>query len=260
MENLFNRPTFRNILITLAALLVIFTAAKIVAELKSIQYIGTGVASADTITVSGTGEVLATPDIATFDFTVSQEAMTVADAQKKATDSSNAILAYIKKAGVEDKDVKTLSYTIYPRYDYVGGTVYSSGKQVLAAYVVSQTVEVKVRKLDQAGDLLTGIGGLGATNLSGLTFSVDKEKDLQNQARDKAIIDAKAQAQSLAKSLGVSLVRIVSFNESNNNYPRPVYYAKMDSVGMGTSAVSTPQLPTGENKISSDVTITYEIR
>ncbi|HEU5114634.1 MAG TPA: SIMPL domain-containing protein [Candidatus Paceibacterota bacterium] len=259
---MFNRPAFRNLAYALLALLVAFTAAKLVSELKSMKYIGTGIASADTITVSGEGDVIAPPDIATFTFTVQEEGPSVPDAQKKATDNMNAILAYLKKSGVEDRDVKTDSYNIYPRYEYhqtANMPYYGGGTQVLAAYVVSQTVEIKVRKLDQAGTLLSGIGEFGASNVSGLSFSVDNETQVERQARDKAIADAKEQAQSLAQSLGVSLVRIVSFNEANNR-PMPIYYAKADAVmGMG-GAESAPSLPTGENKITSNVTITYEIK
>jgi len=267
MEHLFSQKAFKNLTYALLTLLVVFLAVKAVGDLKAMKYIGSGVTPTDTITVNGTADILATPDIATFNFTVQEEAASVPDAQKKSTDVMNSILAYVKKSGVADTDVQTQSYSIYPRYDYVqtantpATTVYyPGGKQVLAAYVVAQTIEVKVRKLDQAGALLSGIGEFGATDVSGLTFSVDKETDVERQARDKAIADAKDQADVLAKSLGVSLVRIVSFNESSSGRPTPIYYAKMDSVAMSAGAVApAPQIPTGQNKITSNVTITYEI-
>lgn len=263
MENLINRPAVRNLAIALLALLVAFTAVKTVTSLKSMRYIGSGMSGMNAITVSGTGEVIATPDIATFTFTVSEEAATVPAAQKKSTDKMNAILAYVKKANIADSDVKTLSYNIYPRYEYTGtGAYYGSGKQVLAAYVVSQTIQIKVRDLDKAGEILSGIGEYGATDVSGLSFSIDKQKDVERQAREKAITDAREQANVLAKSLGVRLVRIISFSESG--YPQPVYFAKaMDmSYGMGGVAMnqSAPSLPSGENKVTSNVTISYEIR
>ena len=261
MENFINRPAVKNLTTTLLALLVVFVAVKVVSSLKAMSFIGAGVSVTNSITVSGTGDVIATPDIATFSFTVQEEAATVAEAQKTANSKMDAILAYVKKSGIEDKDVKTSSYNIYPRYEYTGGTMYSSGKQVLAAYVVSQTVEVKVRKLEDAGKVLSGIGEYGATNVSGLSFGIDKQTEVDRQARDKAIADAREQAEVLARSLGVSLGRIVSFSESGSAYPRPVYYAKMmdSTMGMGEAAQSV-SVPTGENKITSNVTITYEIR
>ncbi len=266
MENPFNRPAARNLFIALLALLVAFTAAKTVSELQGMRYIGAGVPTTNAITVNGTGDVLATPDVATFSFSVTEEAATVPDAQKKATDKMNAILAYVKKAGVSDKDVKTIAYNIYPRYEYHAtanvAPYYGGGKQVLAAYVVSQSIEVKVRKLDDAGKLLSGIGEFGATDVSGLSFSVDKMTDVQRQARDKAIADAREQANILARSLGVRLGRIVNFSESGSGYPSPIYFAKDARVmGMGATAEqSAPSVPSGENKVTSNVTITYEIK
>jgi uncharacterized protein YggE len=96
--------------------------------------------------------------------------------------------------------------------------------------------------------------------VSGLTFTIDDESALQREARKKAIDDAKTKAQQLAKDLGVSLSRIVSFSE-NNGSPMPMYY-RADAMAMGGAmeAKSAPSVPTGQNKISSDVSITYEIK
>ncbi|HEU0080839.1 MAG TPA: SIMPL domain-containing protein [Candidatus Paceibacterota bacterium] len=265
MENPFNHPAARNLFVALLALTVVFMAAKSIAEIKAVRYVGAGVNATNVITVNGTGEVVTAPDIATFTFGVSEEAASVPEAQKKATDKMSAILDYVKKSDVSDKDVKTLSYNIYPRYEYhatADTPYYGGGKQVLAAYVVSQTIQVKVRKLDSAGKLLSGIGEFGATDVSGLSFSVDKQTEVERQARDKAIADAREQANILARSLGVSLGRIVSFSEAGSGYPMPIYYAK-DARVMGAGVMNeaaTASVPSGENKVTSNVTITYEIR
>ncbi|HEY0907805.1 MAG TPA: SIMPL domain-containing protein [Candidatus Paceibacterota bacterium] len=261
METLTTNPRFKNAAIVLAILLIALVAVRIVRESKEISYVGAPENMQNMITVSGKGEVLATPDIATFSYTVSEEALVVSDAQKKATDKSNAILAQIKAAGIEDKDIKTTSYNIYPRYDYQSSSIYVPGKQILAGYVVSQTVEVKVRKLETAGTLLTSIGEYGADNISGLSFSVDKQEDLMRDARDKAITDARDQAKKLANALGVRLGSITSFYESSPY--QPMYYAKdamiSASVANGGAAMA-PELPAGESKIVSNVTITYSIK
>ncbi|HVT75131.1 MAG TPA: SIMPL domain-containing protein [Candidatus Paceibacterota bacterium] len=261
MENLFSQKQFKTLAYALLALLVAFTAVKVVSEIKAMRYIG-GAPTTNVITVSGTGEIIATPDIATFNFAVEKEGASVPEAQKKATDGMNAILAYLEKAGVDDKDIKTESYNIYPRYDYIQTSMYGGGKQVLAAYVVSQNITVKVRDLDKAGELLSGIGEYGATNVSGLNFSIDDHIKVERQARDAAIADAREQAELLAKSLGVKIVRLVNFSENNYGYPTPMYYAKDAAMGMGGVAnqSSAPSIPTGENKITSNVSVTYEIR
>ncbi len=257
MENLNTNPVVRKSVIALLVILIAFAAVKTIGELKGMSYIGKATTMQNVINVTGKGEVLTTPDIATFSFTVSEENLIVSEAQKAANDKMEKILEYVKTSGVEEKDVKTVSYDIYPRYDYQGG-MYSS-KQVLAGYVVSQTIEVKVRKMEDAGKLLSGIGEFGATNVSGLTFTVDAQDELAREARDKAIEDAREQAEELARSLGVKLGKITSFYESAPYQPYPMYYAKEVMMGeMVENQAAT--IPGGESKITSSVTITYEIK
>jgi len=214
----------------------------------------------NTITVSGTGKVSVKPDIATVSFGVSAESLDVAKAQTDSATKINNIIDFLKTKGVDEKDIKTTNYNIYPRYNY--GPVTQSypygGKQILAAYVVSQTVEVKIRDISKAGAILSGVGEFGVTDVSGLSFTVDNDQAVKNQARDLAIEDAKTQAQAEAKSLGVKLVRITAFSE-NGNYPM-VYGGGYAGISMAKDASVAPQVPTGENTVTSNVSITYEIR
>lgn len=214
----------------------------------------------DTITVSGKGEVVVKPDIATVSFGVTAENLDVSKAQTESVTKMNNIIGFLKSKGVDEKDIKTTNYNIYPRYDYVKSTVdYYGGKQVLAGYVVSQTVEVKIRKIADAGVILGGVAEFGVTDVSGLTFTVDNQDAVKDSARDLAITDAKDQAKVLAKALGVRLVKITAFSEGGNY---PTYYGleKSMAVGMGGDSALAPQIMTGENKITSNVNITYEIR
>jgi uncharacterized protein YggE len=221
--------------------------------------------SRNTITVSGSGEAMAVPDIAVFSFSITKEAKTSAEAQKLVTDISNKILDAVKKDGVAEKDIKTTNYSLYPKYDYpqvVCPAIYPSncpsGKEVLRGYEVSQTFDVKIRDVAKAGQIVSDATGAGATNINGPTFGVDKEDDVVAHARNEAIDNAKAKAESIAKGLGVRLVRIVAFNENEVGYGAPMMNK---SFGMGgADVVSTPQLPTGENKYSRTVQVTYEIR
>jgi uncharacterized protein YggE len=270
------KKRFFNVLITTFVLLAVFLGVKALSAVKEYSYIGGGVYPANTITVSGTGEVFTIPDTGSFSFSVNEEGKTVKEAQEKASKKMNAILAALKDMGIEDKDVKTIGYNSGPRYEWrqascptsssdMGMPVYCPpGKSVLTGYEVNQTISVKVRKTDEAGDALVKVGELGATNISGLDFVVDDTDAAKAEAREKAIKNAKEKAKTLAKALDIKLVRIVSFNDSSD-YP-PMYYA-MDSVsslkgmGMGSSeAAVAPQVPVGENRTVSNVTITYEVK
>lgn len=257
---------FRKVVVVVGALLALFLAVKTIAEVKGLHYIGTGVPAMNTITVEGDGEAVAIPDTAHFTFSVVEKAASVALAQDAASKKMTAITAYLKDAGVEDKDIKTVGYSVNPQYDWVQetcavGVSCKPGRSVLSGYEVRQTIEIKVTDTKKAGDLLSGIGSKGASELSGLTFSVEDEDALKAQARGEAIDKAKAQADMLADKLGVTLVRIVSFNENSGGYPTPYYgYGAGGVMAKDAIAPQSVPVPTGENKISSHVMITYEIR
>jgi uncharacterized protein YggE len=248
--------------------LAAFLAVKTTGELLGLKYIGAGTPAMNTITVEGAGDAVAIPDTALFTFSIVEKGSTVKEAQDAATKKMSAVTVYLKAQKIEDKDIKTTDYSVNPQYDYVSETCVAGvpckpGRQVLNGYEVRQMVQIKVRDTAQAGTLLTGVGEKGASELSGLTFSVEDEDALKAEARGEAIDKAKAQADALAKKLGISLVRIVSFNE-NNGGPIMYGYGGMGK-SMAMDAAVAPQAapvptPTGENKITSNVTITYEIR
>ncbi|MEK7612977.1 MAG: SIMPL domain-containing protein [Patescibacteria group bacterium] len=274
MEALFEGQSgdrLRKALLAVAVLLSVFLGLRSFAELQGLRYVGAGIPPANTISVSGYGEAVAVPDIATFSFSVVATKATVAAAQEEATTKANAVTKYLKDAGIAEKDIQTSNYSVYPQYDYQTQVCQSNGycppgRQVLRGYEVRQTTTVKVRLTAQAGDtakagdILSGIGSLGATEVSGLNFTFDNPQAVQDEARNKAIEDAKKKADVLAEQLGVRLVRVVSFNE-NGNYPTPIYGLGM---GMGGDAAQTkaaaPEISVGENKVVSNVSIIYEIR
>ncbi|MFA6432763.1 MAG: SIMPL domain-containing protein [Candidatus Paceibacterota bacterium] len=251
------------------ALLVVFLAAISIKTFKEIGYVGANPNMGNSISVTGSGDAVAVPDVATFSFTISETAKTVADAQTAATTKINATLKAVRDAGVADKDIQTQSYNINPHYEYqnsicpaasYGMTVYCpSGKSIITGYDVSQSIQVKVRDLAKAGAIFTSIGSLAVENVNGLNFSVDDPDAVQAEARSKAITDAQNKAKILAKELGVRLVRITSFSENNGYYDRKTY-------GMGGSpmmaevSAPAPQIPIGETKITNTVTISYEIK
>ncbi len=254
-----------NIGATLGVLLVAFVAVLTIKEIKSIAYVGKDLPVANTISVSGTGDAVAVPDVATFSFTVTETGKTVAEAQAKATEKNNAAQKALHDAGIAAADIQTTSYAINPHYDYSGGpcTAYGcpSSKQTMNGYDVSQTTLVKVRDLTKAGDIFTSIGSLGVQTVDGLSFSVDKPESVQAKARGIAINNAQAKADELAKQLGVSIVGVVNFTEDNgNNYPRPVMYAMDKAVGSSAAAPAAPEISPGQQKVTSNVTIIYQIR
>jgi uncharacterized protein YggE len=242
-----------------------------------------------TISVSGQGIAYEIPNIATFSVTVSEEAATVVDAQTKATADGNAVIDYLTKNDVASADIQTSDYSIQPKYQYestgaaegsAGGSVAISGtgsaiaapacppnapcpiippvvNSVQVGYTVSETLTVKVRTVANAGTLLAGVGNLKVQNVSGLSFTVDNPETTQDQARDLAIKDAENQAQILAGQLGVRLVRVTGFSENGG----PIGIYSMAASGANVPAAApAPEVPAGQNEVTSNVTLTYEIQ
>jgi uncharacterized protein YggE len=243
----------QKILIVLVVVLIFFVVVKAYNEFLEGKYIGKEIAPVNTINISATGEVFAKPDIAQISVSVVREEKTAVDAQNQNTEAMNKIVKFLKDSKIDDKDVKTTGYNIYPKYDYIERV-----GQVLKGYEVSQTLDVKVRKIDEAGKILSGAVERGANQVGGINLAIDNEDALKREARQKAITEAKRKANDLEKDLGVNLGRLVSFSESFGGYPIPVY-GMMKTEGVG-GAASAPEIPTGENKISVSVSLTYEIR
>lgn len=217
-----------------------------------------------TINVSGKGEVVVKPDIAKFSFSVRGEGVDAATAQGKSAEVINTVTAYLKENGIEDRDVKTEGYNLNPKYKYetkpcLYGAYCPPGAQIPDGFEVYQSITVKVRDVNKAGTLLSGVGGKGATDISGLSFTVDNEEAQKTEARKLAIADAKAQADILAASLGVKIVKMISYYEDAPMMP--MYGgATMDAMSAKAEMAPTPAVPTGENMTTSNVTITYEIK
>lgn len=246
-------------------MLALFLLAATIGQLKGLRFIGSGVPATNTITVTGEGEEFVVPDIAEFNATVMEIGSDVKAAQDKATKKLNDIYAYLKEAGIDEKDIRTADYSANPRYEWRTGVCpvgrdCPGGRQVLTGYEVSQTLEIKVRDTTKAGDILAGVGENGVSSVSGLTFTVDDEEKIEAKARDTAIADAKAKAQVLAKSLRVSLVRIVGFSESGSIPPYLQKTAYDMAVTEEAQSNRAPEIPVGQNKIVSNISLTYEIQ
>jgi len=233
----------------------------------------------NTIVITGHGEISAVPDIANIYFTITKDDKTVKNAQAGVAAIEGKALALLEAKGIEKKDIKTTNASFNPKYEYrqavcppipmgagtAGVTVNPASpyyycppsKQVITGYTASENITVKIRKTDSVGDIMQGLGTTGVSDLNGPNFTIDNEDSLKAQARKIAIDDAQAKAKVLAKDLGIRLGKMTSFNEGGN-YPTPMYDKAMMSA---SSASPTPAvIPTGENLITSDVTITYEIR
>jgi len=224
----------------------------------------------NTITVTGEGTSSATPDIATISFTVQEQASTVQAAQDAATKKANDAIAAMKAEGVADKDIKTSGYNVSPQYASQQPVVCGAGvycprmavpvngiaSNAIVGYQVTEGIDVTVRDTSKAGDVVQKLGNLGVQNVSGPNFTVDDDSGVMNDARAKAIENARAKAKELAKELGVSLGDVQSYSDGGSVYPMYSSAKAMDAVA---GSAPTPNLPTGTDDRTVTVQVTYEI-
>lgn len=217
------------------------------------KYIGTVPNQRDTISIEGEGKVTAKPTLGQINVGLYTEGQEVPVVQNENSRKVNAMVAAMKDLGVSEADLQTSNYNISPKYEYKDGT------QRVVGYTVSQNIEVKVRDLSKVGTVLSRIGQLGANQVNGVTFTIDDPSSLKQEARRKALEDARSKANELAKALGVDIVRVVTFSESGATPvpPMPFYRAE----GMAASAAPTaPDIQAGSLDVLSHVSVTYEIR
>ena len=262
--NIEKKELLRIFFITVTSLFVfltILTGVEIINKIKEGKYIGQGIAPRETITVTATGEVFAKPDLATVSISVKEEAETVTEAIRKNTEKMNATISFLKESGVEEKDIKTTRFNIYPRYEYIRDwEIYPpnpSGKRTLVGYEVSQSLQIKIRDMAKIGTLLKGVTDQGINEIGSLQFTIDKEEEFKILARNEAIKKAKDKAEALASQLGVSLIKIIDFQEGNA-YSR-FYGMEKTILDMGGGDTVIPEIEVGENTIEVNVTITYAI-
>ena len=266
MSHMMANPKIINMFFLVLLTLAGFLFVQMVSEIKAYKFIGGGVPVANTITVSGEGEASAPADVANFSFSVIEEAATAVEAQDVAAKKMNAALALLEGQDIEEKDIKTSGYNVYPRYEWKQAACplgYNCpGERTIVGYEVNQTVSVRVRDVDSAGDVLAEIGSVGVSNISGLSFTIDDQDELDAEARREAIDDAKEKAEVLARDLGVNIIRVVGFHEGGGYYggARTMTASFMMEDAGGEFIPEAAELPVGENTVYSNVSITYEIR
>ena len=168
------------------------------------------------------------------------------------------IIKAVKALGVDEKDIQTNNYSLNPVYNYT-----NVKGQELVGYEVDQNLSLKVRDLTKIGDIIARGTEQGANQIGGISFTIDDEFALRNQARELAITKAKEKATLIAEQAGMKLGKVKSVSEdAGQSGIVPMYAnAKMDLAnGAGASSIASPEIATGQNQIKVDVTLTYEVK
>lgn len=213
----------------------------------------------DTITVSGSGEVMLAPDTACFSLSIHTTEAEAALAQESNTFIAEAVLASLKANGVDDADIKTENISLYEEYDY------SESERKLIGYTMNNTLSVTVRSIDSVGKVISDAIAAGATGTYGLRFTVSDSSEGYGNALSAAIEDARYKAEVMAAALGVSLSPVpVSTTETSSSYTPQLYVDRNDSVMeeapmYSSGASNSVSVSEGELSITARVSVIYAV-
>jgi len=203
-----------------------------------------------TITLTGQGSIKQAPDVAVISVGVQVEAKTAADAMSQQATQMNGVFAAVKAAGIADRDMQTGNLSLNPVYEYP-----NNARPRLTGYQAANSITIKVRDLKNLGKTLDAVVKGGGNTINGISFSVDKPEQFQNDARVEAIKDAAAKAELYAKAVGYKVARIVTISEYDYS-PQPPMPVMMRMQDMAAEA--TP-IAAGEVALTQTVNVVFEL-
>ncbi len=204
-----------------------------------------------TIAVTGSGKVTVVPDMATISLGVVIQRNTAKAAREAAAEAMTKVVASIKALGIDDKDIASSSISLQPVYDYT-----NNSSPRINGYQLQNTITITVRDLAKLGDVLDDSVISGATTVNGISFDVADRTAAEAKAREDAVADAKAKADTLAKGVGVSITGVASMSETVST---PIWYGPQMAAGApAADAASTPVMP-GTTDVTIQVQVTFLI-
>ena len=209
----------------------------------------------ETVTVSGNGRATVTPDRFTFSVGVQTVGATVDDAVAENNRKVAAVIAALKKAGAQDKDIQTSQFSIYPQQDYQQGKL-----PRILGYQVSNTVNVRSEKVGDAGRLLGIAVSAGVNHSSGINFEVSDPSRGRDQGLRAAFDDARAKAALLAQAAGRTLGRAISISEGVQHHITPPPIATQRAMAMEGRVAGDVPVESGTQEVGYTVTATFELR
>ena len=199
--------------------------------------------------VSAQGIVTRVPDVATIRAGVVAQAPSAAAALAERSTRMTRVIAALRRAGVDPRDMATATVGLSPQYRYTDGQ-----PPVITGYQATNTVSVRFRDIARAGGILDALVAAGANQIDGPDLSIDRPEAALDAARTDAVAKARARAELYAKAAGLRVRRIVSIAEGgvDNGGPRPpVVYAR------AAAADAATQIAPGEKDLSVTINVRF---
>jgi uncharacterized protein YggE len=200
----------------------------------------------------GEGIIKRAPDRAWVTIAAESRAKTPGEAQKLNADVMSGVILRIRGAGLPPEAIRTSAYELRPEFDF------ANNRQTLRGYVARNTVETRVDDLPRLGAVLDVAVSAGATTVSGVRFDLKDRTEAEAAALQRAIADARTQAETAARAAGVKVERILRIEVNRDAVmppPRPLMAGRAE---MMQSA--EPPIASGELEVRATVTLTSVIR
>lgn len=214
-----------------------------------------GIQGQSGISVSGEGSIDLVPDLALLNVGVEAVAESVSQARDEAAQAMDAVIAAVKAHGLEDRDIQTRAFNIWPQYDY------QDNRRILTGYTVSSSATVKIQDINNVGPLIDDVADAGgnATRIDGIQFTVEDPKPHMADLREAAFQDAMAKAEHLASLAGVELGPLTYVTESSG--VPVVREAALDAMALAAPAAApSTSISGGELRLSMYVQAVFDIR
>ncbi|MFC5568470.1 SIMPL domain-containing protein [Lysobacter yangpyeongensis] len=201
------------------------------------------------LNVSAQGEARRVPDIARMSTGVVTRATDANAAMRANAEQMAKVVAAIKAAGIADRDVQTSGINLNPTYQYR-----DNQPPTITGYEANNTVSITVRDVAKLGKILDTLAAVGANQINGPSFDVDRKDEALDEARQKAVASAQARAEMYAKTLGMKVRRIVSISEGGSFNP-PIPMMRMQAMKAEADTSVSP----GENTLSVNLDVVFEL-
>jgi uncharacterized protein YggE len=203
-----------------------------------------------TISVSGQGTVLAPPDLAHIDAGVVSDSRTAREASQANNAAMTKVLAALKATGIDDKDYQTSRVSLEAQY-----APNRSGPTPIVGYRASNRVTIKLHDVTKVAGVIDTLVAAGANDIGNVYFSVSQASKLLDDARERAVADARRKAEIYARAAGVGLGVPLSISEEGSGVP--VFRARV--VAAAPAALPTP-VAQGEETLSVNVNVIWAIK
>ena len=206
-----------------------------------------------TLTVTANSSVKAAPDLADLDLTISSYGADLKSTQSENTEISGKVIAKLKELGVDEKNLQTSSYNIYPQYNYD-----NPNETSISGYNVYNTITVSSIALKDCGSFIEACTAAGANEINNITYHISNYDEVYTEAMGKALADANAKAESLAKASGKTLGDIQSITE--NGQGSNLRYTGMQANLESSKAAGEFNVMPGMSDVVADITVTYYLK